>query len=96
MFLVDRDALAAQTVKKFKNHLGDNFDIERATGGKEDKHRNDGIILTSKENKIFNPSTFVDKTPIELVGKIFRLDIETRTGRLRILEQDTAEGQRMA
>ena len=29
LFLVDRDALAVQTVKKFKNHLGDNFNIER-------------------------------------------------------------------
>ena len=28
LFLVDRDALAVQTVKKFKNHLGDNFNIE--------------------------------------------------------------------
>lgn len=39
LFLVDRDALAVQTVKKFKTHLGDNFNIERATGSKEDKHR---------------------------------------------------------
>ena len=49
-------------------------------------YSNDGIILTPKENKLFNPSTFVDKTPIELIGKIFRLDVETKTGRLRILE----------
>lgn len=49
-------------------------------------YSNDGIILTPKENKIFNPSTFVEKTPIELIGKIFRLDVETRTGRLRVLE----------
>ncbi len=45
LFLVDRDALAAQTVKKFKNHLGDNFNIERATGSKEDKHRD--ILVTT-------------------------------------------------
>jgi type I restriction enzyme R subunit len=45
LFLVDRDALAVQTVKKFKNHLGDNFNIERATGGKEDKHRD--ILITT-------------------------------------------------
>lgn len=45
LFLVDRDALAVQTVKKFKTHLGDNFNIERATGGKEDKHRD--ILVTT-------------------------------------------------
>jgi len=45
LFLVDRDALAVQTVKKFKIHLGDNFNIERATGGREDKHRD--ILVTT-------------------------------------------------
>ena len=45
LFLVDRDALAVQTVKKFKLHLGDNFNIERATGTKEDKHRD--ILVTT-------------------------------------------------
>ncbi len=45
LFLVDRDALAVQTVKKFKTHLGDNFNVERATGGKEDKHRD--ILITT-------------------------------------------------
>lgn len=45
LFLVDRDALAVQTVKKFKTHLGDNFNIERATGGSEDKHRD--ILITT-------------------------------------------------
>jgi type I site-specific restriction endonuclease len=41
----DRDALAVQTVKKFKTRLGDNFNIERATGAKEDKHRD--ILVTT-------------------------------------------------
>jgi type I restriction enzyme R subunit len=48
LFLVDRDALAVQTVKKFKNHLGDNFNIERATGAKEDKHRD--ILVTTVQH----------------------------------------------
>jgi len=46
----------------------------------------EGIILTPKENKIFNPETFVDKTSIEVIGKIYRLDVETKIGRLRVLE----------
>jgi type I restriction enzyme R subunit len=45
LFLVDRDALAVQTVKKFKTHLGDNFNIERATGSSEDKHRD--VLVTT-------------------------------------------------
>ncbi len=45
LFLVDRDALAGQTVKKFTTHLGDNFDINRATGSKEDKHRD--VLVTT-------------------------------------------------
>jgi len=45
LFLVDRDALAVQTVKKFKTHLGDNFNIERATGGQDDRHRD--ILITT-------------------------------------------------
>jgi type I restriction enzyme R subunit len=63
LFLVDRDALAVQTVKKFKTHLGDNFNIERATGGKEDKHR-DVLVTTiqhmAARNKYlsFDPSHF--------------------------------------
>lgn len=48
LFLVDRDALAVQTVKKFKLHLGDNFDIDRATGGPEDKHRD--VLVTTVQH----------------------------------------------
>ena len=36
LFLVDRDALAAQTERKFKEHLGDNLMVRRATGDRND------------------------------------------------------------
>ena len=45
LFLVDRDALAVQTVNKFKTHLGDNFNIERANGSTQDKHRD--VLVTT-------------------------------------------------
>lgn len=45
LFLVDRDALAVQTVKKFKNHLGDHFRIERAIGAAEDRHAD--VLVTT-------------------------------------------------
>jgi len=48
--------------------------------------KNNGIVLTSKENKLFNPEIFIDKTPFEFQGKIFKLDVEARRGRLRIME----------
>jgi type I restriction enzyme R subunit len=48
LFLVDRDALAVQTVKKLKDHLGDNFNIERATGSNEDRHRD--ILVTTVQH----------------------------------------------
>ncbi|MEW6246435.1 MAG: DEAD/DEAH box helicase family protein [Nitrospirota bacterium] len=53
LFLVDRDALAVQTVKKFKTHLGDNFSIERATGANEDKHR-DVLVTTIQHMAVRN------------------------------------------
>jgi len=48
LFLVDRDALAVQTTKKLKDHLGDNFNIERANGSIEDRHRD--ILVTTVQH----------------------------------------------
>lgn len=48
LFLVDRDALAVQTVKKFRLHLGDNFKIERATGTTADLHAD--ILITTVQH----------------------------------------------
>lgn len=76
---------ATRTEQHIKN-LAKTVDERNVSSISALDYSNDGIILTPKENKIFNPSTFVEKTPIELIGKIFRLDVETRTGRLRVLE----------
>lgn len=80
---VSRNAIRAE--QNIKN-LAKTVDGKNVSSITALDYSNDGIILTPKENKIFNPSTFVDKNPIELAGKIFRLDVETRTGRLRVLE----------
>lgn len=66
LFLVDRDALAVQTVKKFKAHLGDNFDIERATGSKEDKHR-DVLVTTIQHLAVRNKYQSYDPDHFGLV-----------------------------
>lgn len=66
LFLVDRDALAVQTVKKFKNHLGDNFKIERATGSKEDKHH-DILVTTIQHLAVRNKYQNYDPDHFNLV-----------------------------
>lgn len=66
LFLVDRDALAVQTVKKFKTHLGDNFNIERATGGKDDKHR-DVLVTTIQHMAVRNRFQEYDQSHFGLV-----------------------------
>jgi len=66
LFLVDRDALAVQTVKKFKNHLGDNFNIERGTGSKEDKHR-DILVTTIQHLAVRNKFQNYDSDHFSLV-----------------------------
>jgi len=66
LFLVDRDALAVQTVKKFKTHLGDNFNIERATGGREDKHR-DVLVTTIQHMAVRNRYQEYDSSHFSLV-----------------------------
>jgi hypothetical protein len=52
--------------------------------------KKEGIQLVPADNDLFNPTTVIDDRPLELSAKIFRLDVESRTGRLRAIE---AEGQ---
>jgi len=47
--------------------------------------REDGIKLLPPDNDLFNPQTSMDNRPLKLSAKIFRLDVESRTGRLRTL-----------
>ncbi len=48
LFLVDRDALAGQAQRKLKYHLGDSFNIDRASGGAEDRHRD--VLITTVQH----------------------------------------------
>ena len=80
---VSRNAM--RTEQHIKN-LAKNVDETNISSISALDYSNDGILLTPKENKLFNPSTFIDKNPIDIIGKIFRLDVESKTGRLRILE----------
>lgn len=48
LFLVDRDALAAQTERKFKQHLGDSLSIRRATGDRDDRFAD--VLVTTVQH----------------------------------------------
>jgi type I restriction enzyme, R subunit len=48
LFLVDRDSLAEQTKNRFKTYLGDNFNVERATGSREDRYTD--ILVTTVQH----------------------------------------------
>jgi len=60
LFLVDRDSLAVQTVKKFRTYLGDNFNVERALGDKEDKYKD---ILVSTVQHLASRNKYQNYEP---------------------------------
>jgi hypothetical protein len=46
----------------------------------------DGISITEEEKRLFNPETTISEDTETLVVKIYRLDVESRKGKLYILE----------
>jgi hypothetical protein len=46
----------------------------------------EGIKLLPEDNGLFNPATAVEDKSVKLVVKIYRLDVESKSGRLRILD----------
>ncbi len=57
LFLVERDSLVVQAVKKFRTCLGNNLKIERAVGDKEDENRDilvSAIQHSASLNKYYN------------------------------------------
>jgi len=46
------------------------------------------LVLTPSDNELFNPETRVEEEVVDLVVKLFKLDIRSRSGRLRVLEGD--------
>ncbi len=47
-FLVDRDALAEQAVRNFRQYLGDNLNVRRATGDREDQFAD--VLITTVQH----------------------------------------------
>lgn len=48
--------------------------------------RSEGIELHPADNDLFNPTTVVEDSPLQLSAKIFRLDVVSRSGRLKMVE----------
>jgi len=46
----------------------------------------EGIPITGKEKELFNPETTVSDQVEQITAKIYRLDVESKRGRLRIIE----------
>jgi hypothetical protein len=60
-------------------------DGEHITGLSALDEKKEGIRLLPPDNDLFNPATHMDDQPLELTAKIYRLDVESRSGRLRTL-----------
>lgn len=48
--------------------------------------KKEGILITEKERMLFNPETVIDDTPETITAKIYRLDTESKTGKLHVIE----------
>jgi len=48
--------------------------------------QDEGISITEEEKRLFNPETTISEDITTIVTKIYRLDIESRSGKLHILE----------
>ena len=46
----------------------------------------DGISITEEEKRLFNPETTISEDTETIVVKIYRLDVESKKGKLYILE----------
>lgn len=46
----------------------------------------EGISITEEEKRLFNPETTISEDITAIVAKIYRLDIESKSGKLHILE----------
>lgn len=48
--------------------------------------KKEGIVITEKEKMLFNPETVIDEYPEIIIAKIYRLDTESKKGKLHIIE----------
>lgn len=85
--LIDAANLTEPHYKRLTSHIDGNAITEIASWSPQQR----GVTLTAEDNKFFNPSTEIDDEGQELSVKIFRFDIESASGRLRIIESQNVQ-----
>lgn len=66
--------------KRMSEHIGaGHIDQINATDTKTE-----GILLTTKEKKLFNPETKIEDTPVEFICNVFDFNKEKLAGKLRV------------
>ncbi len=48
--------------------------------------KDDGISITEEEKRLFNPETTISENSETIVARIYRLDVESKRGKLHIIE----------
>jgi hypothetical protein len=80
--LIDAANFTEPHYKKLTSHINGKEITEIASWTPQQR----GVALTVEDNKYFNPSTEIDEQGQELTAKIFRFDVESASGRLRIIK----------
>ena len=73
--------------KKLTSYIDD----KQVSGISSISQNEQGIRLTSADNALFNPATEIADESEEILAKIYRFDIESRSGKLRIVEAKDLE-----
>ncbi|MEQ1814760.1 MAG: hypothetical protein ABL860_09985 [Candidatus Nitrotoga sp.] len=82
--LVDAANLTEPHYKKLTSHIDGEGITEISSWSGQER----GVSLNVDDNKFFNPTTEIDDRVQLLSGKIFRFDVESASGRLRVVDSD--------
>lgn len=83
--LVHAANLTEPHYKKLTSHIDGKEITEIASWSRQER----GVSLNVADNKFFNPTTEIDDRGQPLSAKIFRFDVESASGRLRVVDSST-------
>lgn len=82
--LIDAANFTEPHYKRLTSHIDGKEITEVASWSPQER----GVTLTVEDNKFFNPSTEIDDEGQEITAKIFRFDVESASGRLRVIQAE--------
>jgi hypothetical protein len=82
--LIDAANLTEPHYKKLTSHVDGKEITQIASWSPAER----GVTLTVEDNKFFNPATEIDDESQQISAKIFRFDVESAAGRLRVVEAE--------